>query len=901
MRKIGILYDNISGNTGDQAIGITVRQILTDMKVEFEELVPGRFNPVDYRTIIIGGGYLLQPSPNFFYDKYRVVGQHILNCCGVAGSPNDLEYLDQYAYISVRSKGDKQKLAYLSNEVKAIPCTTMLLEDASELPIRVQKPSVGFQLWEGVFDEEKLVKFLSNQPFHTYFLPITHYNRDYDYLARLSQKVKNSSLLPILKPQQISALIGKFDYFITGSLHGAIFAYKHNVPFALLESQDKQTFFMQDRKLDAYLFKNMSQLEHVVETIQRNPPDYSGSLRADLNLLEEHIGTIKDLLPANNFIIAEGNNEGVQKTSESINLTSKIQEGNFQIGYLQLQVENMSSQVKHLRKGLLEKSNIISEYNNSLQAKNVQIDNIRIELETQADDNLRLSNNLLSQQSKMESLNSDLESKERRVQALKSALESKEKLVEGLNHSIENNNSQILAFGDELEAKENRIGALESEIELKRNAIGELNKSLQLANNNINNLELQLQRIEHGIPMQLRNKYQRIIEKLLPRNTRRRRAYQITLTGLRVIINDGWRSFFRKAKNKALAKRTSYHLQTEAQSKILPQLETSELELRTLPRNLSFPEPVSRPDVSIVIPVYNKWQYTVNCLNSICKNTEGDYEVIVVDDASTDETVSLISQIENLHLVRNKRNSGFVDTCNSGARASKSDYILFLNNDTMVTRNWLPPLLTMIKREGVGAVGSKLVYPNGTLQEAGAIIWNDGSGWNYGRGDDPEKPEYNYVREVDYCSGASLLVKKDLFEKVGGFDERFKPGYCEDSDLCFTLRKMGYKVIYQPLSSVVHFEGITSGTDISSGIKKYQEINKSKFIEKWKTELQRDHLACNPDNAFLARDRSRTKKIILIIDDMLPEYDQNAGALTMYEYSKLFVDMGYKVVFVPDN
>jgi len=316
--------------------------------------------------------------------------------------------------------------------------------------------------------------------------------------------------------------------------------------------------------------------------------------------------------------------------------------------------------------------------------------------------------------------------------------------------------------------------------------------------------------------------------------------------------------------------------------------------------SFAFPEKTHSPDVSIVIPVHNQIHFTLNCLNSIAKKTHESYEIIVVDDASSDSTKEVLAKIRNITTITNEENAGFIRSCNAGADASCGKYVLFLNNDTLVTENWLSPLLDIISRDDTGAVGSKLVYPDGRLQEAGGIIWNDASGWNYGRGDDALKPEYNFVRSVDYCSGASLLVKKDLFHKTGGFDERFIPAYYEDADLCFSIRKLGYKVMYQPLSVVIHFEGISSGTDLSSGVKKHQIINKQKFFEKWKDVLLAEHRDPGLDTPGTARSHVSGKRI-LVIDQYVPFFDRDAGSYRMSNILKILADLGHRVTFIGDN
>ncbi len=310
------------------------------------------------------------------------------------------------------------------------------------------------------------------------------------------------------------------------------------------------------------------------------------------------------------------------------------------------------------------------------------------------------------------------------------------------------------------------------------------------------------------------------------------------------------------------------------------------------------------PMVSIVIPVYNEIAYTYACLASILAHTpDVSYEVIIADDVSTDATEHLSEFAEGLVICRNSTNQGFLKNCNNAASHARGKYLMFLNNDTQVTDGWLSSLLDLIgSDETIGMVGSKLVFPDGRLQEAGGIIWSDGSGWNYGRLDDPDKPEYNYVKDVDYISGAAILLPVSLWRQIGGFDERFAPAYCEYSDLAFEVRKAGYRVVYQPLSKIIHYEGISNGTDVQgSGMKHYQEINTETLRQKWSKELK---LQCenngNPD-PFRARERSMGKPIILVIDHYVPTFDKDAGSRTTFEYIRMFIKKGFEVKFVGDN
>jgi GT2 family glycosyltransferase/glycosyltransferase involved in cell wall biosynthesis len=305
-------------------------------------------------------------------------------------------------------------------------------------------------------------------------------------------------------------------------------------------------------------------------------------------------------------------------------------------------------------------------------------------------------------------------------------------------------------------------------------------------------------------------------------------------------------------------------------------------------------------DISVIIPVFNQFRFTQACLASLQEHTGAErFEVIVIDDCSTDVTAEVVPRIPGIVYLRNETNCGFIASCNRGAEKARGKYLVFLNNDTLVTEEWLGALEnTFAEQPEAGIVGSKLLYPDGRLQEAGGIIWRDASGWNYGNSDDPAKPEYNYLREVDYCSAAALMIPKSLFQSVGGFDSRYAPAYYEDTDLAFKVRQAGYKVLYQPLSEIIHYEGASGGTDLSSGTKKHQNINRSTFAETWATELA--PRPSNGDVTFLQR-APADRKNILVIDHYLPSPDRDSGSVRMFQILKLLRELGHRVTFIPDN
>lgn len=309
------------------------------------------------------------------------------------------------------------------------------------------------------------------------------------------------------------------------------------------------------------------------------------------------------------------------------------------------------------------------------------------------------------------------------------------------------------------------------------------------------------------------------------------------------------------------------------------------------------------PLVSVVIPVYNHADVTVRCLKSIADSWFESLNVqfIVADDGSGDRTASIVTQLHGVDYVRSSKNEGFVRACNRGAMFARGKYLCFLNNDTLVRDGWLDHLVTTAEHEpSIGVVGAKLVFPDGRLQEAGGIIWRDASGWNVGRGESADAPRYNFLRDVDYVSGAALLVRRELFSRIGGFSEEFAPAYYEDADLCFSVRALGYRVVYQPSAVVVHYDGATAGDARSGGAKRFQEINRPKFREKWAAQLEH-RLENHSSNVALAARTNTPGRIILVVDSYVPLYDREAGSQRMLHVLKLLRAANFSVIFLPDN
>lgn len=309
------------------------------------------------------------------------------------------------------------------------------------------------------------------------------------------------------------------------------------------------------------------------------------------------------------------------------------------------------------------------------------------------------------------------------------------------------------------------------------------------------------------------------------------------------------------------------------------------------------------PVASILVPSQDNPEMLTDCLSSIARTIDGvatPYEVIVLfQQMSVQSVQAFLSRVRGVHKLHSRLNLGFGGGNNFAARHAKGKYLVFLNDDTIAREGWLQSLLAAIEGDqSVGAVGSRILFPDGRLQESGAIVWSDGSCYPLGRGSAPGSLAYSYVRDVDYASANGLLVRRDTFERAGGFDARFFPGYYEDVDLCLTIRHvLGQRVVYEPRSVILHRESATSNRD--PGFKTFLfQRHRALLNEKWATVLASYPTAQPESPAAVERAVLRARgnpKTVLVVDDRVPSVGMGSGAGRTADLLEELVSDGYAV------
>jgi len=244
------------------------------------------------------------------------------------------------------------------------------------------------------------------------------------------------------------------------------------------------------------------------------------------------------------------------------------------------------------------------------------------------------------------------------------------------------------------------------------------------------------------------------------------------------------------------------------------------------------------PSVSVCILVLDHTRLVARCLEALRRGggCPPATELIVVANGTPREQLAALGDADDLVVLASQVNLGFAGGCNLAASVARGRSLVFLNDDSTVEPGCIDALVAAASAPGVGAVGSRILDPDGTLQEAGSVVWRDGSGAHVGIGLPPGDPSYAAARDVDYASANGLLVTREAWEAVGGFDPAYYPAYFEDVDLCLALQAHGYRVRYEPGARIVH-QGSQSTSEPFRGF--LLARNRQRLVARWGGSLDR--------------------------------------------------------------
>ncbi|HVO60882.1 MAG TPA: glycosyltransferase [Terriglobales bacterium] len=303
------------------------------------------------------------------------------------------------------------------------------------------------------------------------------------------------------------------------------------------------------------------------------------------------------------------------------------------------------------------------------------------------------------------------------------------------------------------------------------------------------------------------------------------------------------------------------------------------------------------PPVSIVMALHNKAHLSLLSIESLLAHADVPFELVLVNNASQDETAELLERIIGATVLANTANVGFGVACTQAAKVATSKVLCFFNNDALLLPKSLGVVLEQFRSDpGIGAVGGKVLLADGSLQEAGSIIWSDGSALGYGRGDDPRLPQYCFRRPVDYCSATFLFTPTELFRSLGGFDEEFAPAYYEDADYCMRVWQSGLRVVYEPQAVIRHYESASSGGNEAA--KDLMAQQQKKFVGKWHAALAA-HDRPETSNVVRARIATQFRGLrIVYIDDRIPHRHLGSGFCRSNYIVNQLAQMGHCVTCV---
>jgi len=619
-----------------------------------------------------------------------------------------------------------------------------------------------------------------------------------------------------------------------------------------------------------------------------------------------------------------------QKGKKLSSLQKEFDERNTWAQSLNEKLKQTSEELTYRKNELEERSNWALSIDEQLKQKGEKLASLQKEFDERntwaqsLDEQLKQKGEkLASLQKEFANLQKEFEERSNWALSLDEQLKQKGEKLASVQKEFANVQKEFANLQKEFEERSNWALSLDEQLKQKNEEMDKVisTKDSQLLNlqNENERIQNEINDIKNSVMFGITSSIARKLDKIAPPSTRRKKIIRTARTAYLIQKDKGTKKLLGATKNKIIKKKsitTKNNPQSYVQAikdkktKFDPDLIKIEKKFATdssLRQAITFGSHnitnlSSYPKISIIIITYNQvdaLKRNLECIKS--KTTYKNYEIIIVTN-NLDENSEMRKFLKSLqypiHVFEEKYSFGGMN--NFGASKAEGEYLLFLNDDVEITSpNWLEAFLTLGLKESTGVVGGKLLLDDGKLQDCGGIVWKNGNAWNYGRNQDPDEPGLNYVRDVDYCSGSCLFVRKEIFDKVGGFDRKFDPAYWEDVDLCFSIRKLGYKILYQPLATLIHYEGSTQGTSTDTGLKSYQVENLKKFQEKWKSVID-THLDDSLENAFHERDR-REGLNILYIDHYVPEHDKDAGSLRTFYFLGILAHMKNKITVWPDN
>lgn len=677
--------------------------------------------------------------------------------------------------------------------------------------------------------------------------------------AKLLKKTKPIILAECLSIQdgwpvvQFTSKLG-YKAFLHNSLGYNPSNFKNNLKNLFGDGRETNILFVPEQKL-AFFQNHCQQINYLIPLSSiddlalglMKKPQYKQDVLAKTDA-SKVLGT--------NFIVTESELKNIvsEKEGDQVSISRKIQNIESILGEISSSAKKSNDALQVLETKIEDKENQIQKSIDSLQTKDAQI---------------------------RKSIDS-LQAKDTQIQKSIDSLRAKDNYVK--------------KYDESLRVKDTQIERLTLELTEKTSQVNKLEKNTRSKDDDISILTTHIKQLQSGAAMQVINKYRRVIDKLMRSGTLRRRLYNLCVKGIKIILTEGWKRFFSRAfgwfKRRVKKMLHRYHevpesalmpaeslnvsdiaedndaadsgnyakistenynwsdyrylcrqiakeeeIRVSNTNVVAPALVSIKKDLSVHAKSLDFPS-MKKPLVSMIIYTSDDEKNTLECLTSILKNTKDTpYEVFLIQGSPADKKNEILPLVKGITYLENPKNKGFWFSCNQAAERARGKFLLILNGNAQVTDGWLSSMLEMYtKNKNVGAVGPKIICPNGRLYQAGVKLNPDASVGLVGTKDDPAMPRYNYAREVDYCSAVCLLLETDRLHKLGGFDAGFASGSYGDIDVCLRLRSQGLRIMYNPKSVVVFSGSVAANTDSASELQSNIQC-KQLFQEKWQKQV----------------------------------------------------------------